>query len=45
MENKGKKENTYKKAVENKRMSKSRRTNILLPGFGKNNFQTGKRRY
>ena len=45
MENKGKKENTYKKAVEDKRMLKSRRTNILLPGFGKNNFQTGKRKY
>jgi hypothetical protein len=45
MENKGKKENTYRKAVENKRMSKSRRSNILLPGFSKNNFQTGKRRY
>jgi hypothetical protein len=45
MENKGKKENTYRKAVENRRILKSKRGNILLPGFGKNSFQTGKRRY
>ena len=45
MEKKIKQENTYKKAVENKRILKSRRTNILLPGFGKNSFQIGKRKY
>ena len=45
MEKKIKKENTYRKAVENKRILKSRRTNILLPGFGKNSFQIGKRKY
>jgi len=40
-----KRENTYRKAVENKRILNSRRGNILLPGFSKYNFQIGKRRY